>query len=228
MSSFLRRLKYYGIGFAIGLIFVVVIFQQKGCSWTPSNRVKSAVLDRIIFVDSLDSLYLAQHRISPIQLKEFIEGASISFSDSQREGNEKIYVFYNAFPQQENINCLIALREKSFVVDIDFENSDIHSYRRLKGKARPFLFKKDKNWFSGSWENFTLKGIDAQKAPEIMTELFFKTGILYADSSNLNADKPLHKISITNTLSPSKKAQIRFTGSWYQEKIEIEQLSSDN
>ena len=228
MSSFLRRLKYYGIGFAIGLIFVVVIFQQKGCSWTPSNRVKSAVLDRIIFVDSLDSLYLAQHRISPIQLKEFIEGASISFSDSQREGNEKIYVFYNAFPQQENINCLIALREKSFVVDIDFENSDIQSYRRLKGKARPFLYKKDKNWFSGSWENHTLKGIDAQKAPEIMTELFFKTGILYADSSNLNTDKPLHKISITNTFSPSKKAQIRLTGSWYQEKIEIEQLNSDN
>lgn len=112
MSSFLRRLKYYGIGFAIGLIFVVVIFQQKGCSWTPSNRVKSAVLDRIIFVDSLDSLYLVKHRISPIQLKEFIEGASISFSDSQREGNEKIYVFYNAFPQQENINCLIALGKR--------------------------------------------------------------------------------------------------------------------
>jgi hypothetical protein len=123
---------------------------------------------------------------------------------------------------------LIALREKSFVVDIDFENSDIHSYRRLKGKARPFLYKKDKNWFSGSWENYTLKGIDVQKAPEILTELFFKTGILYADSSNLNTDKPLHKISITNTFSPTKKAQIRLTGSWYQEKIEIEQLSSDN
>jgi len=58
MNTFLRRLKYYGIGFGIGLLFVFFIFKQKGCSWTPGNRVKEAVLNRIIVADSLDLAFL--------------------------------------------------------------------------------------------------------------------------------------------------------------------------
>ena len=73
MDNFFRRLKYYGIGFGVGLVFVVFLFQQKGCSWTPGNRVKSAILERIIFVDSLDAAYLKTNHISKKSVRTFIE-----------------------------------------------------------------------------------------------------------------------------------------------------------
>ena len=50
-SSFIRRLKYYGIGFGIGLIFVFIFFQNRGCSWLPGNRVKNTVLERVMVVN---------------------------------------------------------------------------------------------------------------------------------------------------------------------------------
>jgi hypothetical protein len=48
MESLWRRLKYYGIGFGIGLVFVIFFFQNRGCSWLPSNRVKNSILDRLV------------------------------------------------------------------------------------------------------------------------------------------------------------------------------------
>ena len=50
MKSWIKRLKFYGIGFGIGLFFVAFFFQNRGCSWLPSNRVKNAILDRLIVV----------------------------------------------------------------------------------------------------------------------------------------------------------------------------------
>ena len=125
MDNFFRRLKYYGIGFGIGLIFVVFLFQQKGCSWTPGNRVKSAILERIIFVDSLDAAYLKTNHLSKKSLRAFIENGTVSFLKSKRNGSEKLYHFHGKLGRVKSLDCLIAYREKSVVVDIDFEHSNI-------------------------------------------------------------------------------------------------------
>lgn len=224
MDNFFRRLKYYGIGFGVGLIFVVFLFQQKGCSWTPGNRVKSAILERIIFVDSLDAAYLKSKHLSKKSVRTFIENGTVSFLKSKRNGNEKRYHFHGQMGTNKSFDCLIAYREKSVVVDIDFEHSDIKQYKPLHGYAKPFLYKK-KNWFSGKWELYDLKGMVASNAPEKFTSLFLKNGLLDCAKSTLSGYKPSAYFIVKNRYTKHLEQECLLKTIWYQEKIEIKDFS---
>lgn len=224
MENFFRRLKYYGIGFGIGLVFVLLLFQQKGCSWTPGNRVKSAILERIVFIDSLDAVYTKAHNITPKTLRKFIENGTVSFLKSKRNGQEKLYHFHGTLGSEKSFNCLIGYREKSVVVDVDFEHSDIKQYKPLVGLAKPFLYK-EKNWFSGKWELYDLKGMVASSAPEKFTSLFFENGLLDCKKSSFTEKKPITFISFKNKLNDTHQQQYMLKTIWYQEKIEIKDLS---
>jgi hypothetical protein len=48
MEGFFKRLKYYGTGLLIGLIFVTFFMRGRGCSWLPENRLKTSLFERII------------------------------------------------------------------------------------------------------------------------------------------------------------------------------------
>jgi hypothetical protein len=224
MDNFFRRLKYYGIGFGIGLVFVVLLFQQKGCSWTPGNRVKSAILERIVFIDSLDERYIKAHNISPKILRKFIENGTVSFLKSKRNGQEKLYHFHGTLGSDKSFNCLVGYREKSVVVDLDFEHSDIKQYKPLAGFAKPFLYKK-KNWFSGKWNLYELKGMVPSSAPEKFTELFLKNGRLDCSKSRFDVQKPTSYLFFKNQFAKHHKQEYRMRTIWYQEKIEIKDLS---
>ncbi len=228
MDKLIRRLKYYGIGFGIGLIFVIVIFKQKGCSWTPQNRVKSAIFQRIVFVDSLDSAYLKSKHIRPNDLKKLIQKGTISFMDSKRHGNEKIYQFYSNLANGKGITFLIALREQSFVVDIDFTHEKFNKYVPLKGKARPFLFTKKENWFSGKWKTYTFKNINSSNAPEKITKCFLQNGYLDCGFTNFNQSQPTHKIHFFTfkeaTPRGERREHVTCEVIWYQEKMKIKEI----
>ncbi|MEY3049240.1 MAG: hypothetical protein RL365_1278 [Bacteroidota bacterium] len=224
MENFFRRLKYYGIGFGIGLVFVVLLFQQKGCSWTPGNRVKSAILERIVFIDSLDERYIKAHNISPKILRKFIENGTVSFLKSKRNGQEKLYHFHGTLGSDKSFNCLVGYREKSVVVDLDFEHSDIKQYKPLAGFAKPFLYKK-KNWFSGKWNLYELKGMVPSSAPEKFTELFLKNGRLDCSKSTFDIQKPTSYLFFTNQFAKHHKQEYQMRTIWYQEKIEIKDMS---
>lgn len=219
MDNFFRRLKYYGIGFSIGLVFVIIIFKNKGCSWTPENRVKDAILQRIVFVDSLDLDFLNKQKINPSNLKTIISEGKVSFSDSKKTGAEKIYSFYSHLPNQKSISFCIALREKSFIVDIDFKHSQPLKYVPLVGKSKPFLFPKKTNWFSGKWESYKLEGIKSSSAPEQFTRSFFDNGYVIVPKKGVGVSESQDVfISTTSSVGPQRfKAKCR----WFQEKLDI-------
>ena len=203
---------------------MVLLFQQKGCSWTPGNRVKSAILERIIFIDSLDEIYIKAHNISPKILREFIENGTVSFLKSKRNGQEKLYHFHGTLGSDKSFNCLVGYREKSVVVDLDFEHSEIKQYKPLVGYAKPFLYKK-KNWFSGKWNLYELKGMVPSSAPEKFTELFLKNGRLDCSKSTFDVQKPTSYLFFTNQFAKHHKQEYQMRTIWYQEKIEIKDLS---
>ena len=58
MDSIFRRLKYYGIGFGAGLVFVIFFFQNRGCSWLPDNRVKNSILDRVLVLPETEAVQM--------------------------------------------------------------------------------------------------------------------------------------------------------------------------
>lgn len=54
MDRFKTRLKYYIVGFLIGLVIMFMIFGNRGCSWLPGNRVKNMIAEKEILIgDSL-------------------------------------------------------------------------------------------------------------------------------------------------------------------------------
>ena len=55
MTTFWKRLRYYGIGFGIGCIFVFFFFQNRACTWLPDNRIKNSILDRTIVIQEDES-----------------------------------------------------------------------------------------------------------------------------------------------------------------------------
>jgi hypothetical protein len=219
MDNFWRRLKYYGIGFGIGLIFVIVLFRQKGCSWTPGNRVKSAILERIVFVDSTDIDFLNKHRLKAKDLQKYLENATVSFTESKRHGNEKIYHFNGNLGKLKSFNCLIAYREKSVVVDADLNHQDPKKYQRLSGKAKPFLFK-NKNWFSGKLALMDIPGMRSNDAPEKFTAMFLKNGTLDASRTTFDTNTPFTYLT-WRTQNNQKAKNYLLKTKWYQEKIEI-------
>lgn len=223
MDNFLRRLKYYGIGFGIGLIFVIILFRQKGCSWTPGNRVKSALLDRIVFIDSVDKDYIIRAKITPEMVRSYFEEGTISFMKSKRHGNEKLYHFHGTMGTSP-LDCIVAYREKSVVIDVDFMHDDIKNYERLHGDAQPFLFK-EKNWFSGNWSSYKLVGFSKADAPEKFTKLFFEDGQLLSNMSTYDNLKPIDYFQIMIPNTNGRKVKYCMKTRWFQEKIEILELS---
>lgn len=92
MESLVRRLKYYGIGFGIGLIFVFFFFRNRGCSWLPENRVKNAILDRLVVVSDSTSNILKANGISHEDLVQVLNDGDVLFDESDKEGDSKVYI----------------------------------------------------------------------------------------------------------------------------------------
>lgn len=113
MDSIIKRIKYYGIGFGLGLIFVFFFFQNRGCSWTPSNRVKNAILDRALVVSEADMKYFAGKGLKESDLIQVLNDGDVDFKNSKKEGNPKIYLI-----SKNGKSYRFTLPEESFISEI--------------------------------------------------------------------------------------------------------------
>ncbi len=91
--KFWKRLRYYGIGFGIGMIFVVMLINNKSCSWLPGNRVLEHVSKSEQWVSSEANCQLACLGWNEdVFFKTFKERrGDIDFGASNPQGNPKIY-----------------------------------------------------------------------------------------------------------------------------------------
>lgn len=84
MESFWRRLRYYGIGFGIGLLFVFVFFQNRGCSWLPANRVKNSVLDRLLVIPDHQEKAMNDKHVNVKDIVNALNEGDVEFSESKK------------------------------------------------------------------------------------------------------------------------------------------------
>ena len=118
MSTFTRRLLYYGIGFSIGLLFVFFFFNNRGCSWLPENRIKTLLSQQIIFVSEKNRDVLKNLRIETDEIKEYIESSEIYFSKSVKNVNPRIYHLEGSTKNQENFVSQIVIYDEAFVCEL--------------------------------------------------------------------------------------------------------------
>ena len=95
MKTFKERIKFYLIGFGIGIIGVAFIFGQRSCDWLPGNQVKNTIAEkRIIYSDSIKSK-MDCAKITSTEIYNLLDSdGDVDFSESNPQLDNKEYVFY--------------------------------------------------------------------------------------------------------------------------------------
>jgi hypothetical protein len=120
MFNFKRRIKYYLIGFGIGIIFVSFIFGNRACSWLPENRVKNMIAEKEIIVgDSISDLMDCSGVDNNDVYRLLNEDGDVDFSLSNTKQEPKEYLF-EGVKDNEKLTITYALFDTVAEV-IDFE-----------------------------------------------------------------------------------------------------------
>ncbi len=213
MSNFWRRLRYYGIGFGIGLIFVVFFFNNRGCSWTPSNRVKTALLQRIIALPESQTEAFAAKKITPKQLNKFIEEAEIDFGASNKTSANK---FYKLTKGEKTL--FFTLTNESFISSVFTHKPKQSDWK--KGKAKLVVFPNQKEFIftdtTGSQRRIRAE-LGFKDDKQVWKQMQKNASVVYDNCDFINALKPEHYI----VFQTKKGKEIATKSVWYKDKINI-------
>ena len=154
MKDFFRRLKYYGLGFGIGTIMVMALFDNKGCSWFPSNRVKDNLFNRLIVVNQSALSEIKEQGFTEDRFLTTIQEGSVDFGKSKKQGLDKVYRIDYETSKGKKEHCFMTMGDESFMTEIIFSKkkagdiSPSHAEEELPGKIlffpkNEFLFYMD-------------------------------------------------------------------------------------
>lgn len=90
-----KRLKYYALGFGIGLIFTYMLFQGRGWDWLPGNRVLTSIKSSNIYYSEALKCEMDCKNITKNDIFLLLENGEIIFSESETHSTPKIYVIKN-------------------------------------------------------------------------------------------------------------------------------------
>ncbi|MBM3417824.1 MAG: hypothetical protein FJY17_02745 [Bacteroidetes bacterium] len=222
MSNFIRRLKYYGIGFGLGVIIVFFFFGSRGCNWGPTARVKTSILERVLIVDSTNKVELKRRGVHPAELRKLIEDSDVDFSESKKEKALKVYSFHN-----DKFNFLVSMPYESFIAEVNILKQDAYQFTTsLKGKGFFMHFPKDKDFLFVP-ENELLRGQMKDmgfKDNNALFEAIKRKGFIDFSSSNFNVrPKSEHSIGFID----NKKRNIKAKAIWMKERIEVLSFTFD-
>ena len=221
MESFKRRLKYYGIGFGLGLIFVLFFFQNRGCSWLPSNRIKNALLDRLIVVSENTQKRLDEKKISDDDLLEVLNTGDVEFNESDRDAYMKIYIL-----EKDGEYFAFTLPKESFVseVFVGIKNSKKVS-PSVDGNGRIIHFPKDEDLVypdSNSVVTCQQAKLKLINPREILNSLKHDGRLNFSKSNFKESPKPMHYLVFTRN-----GKEIGAKAIWYKNKINITQFEAE-
>lgn len=148
--TFKKRLRYYLIGFGIGIAMSVIIFGSRGCDWTPGNRVlKQIATSEILISDSVKCI-LRNNAIDEDDIfKIFENDGDVIFSESNPQGKPKTYVIQNT---KKHFKILFTVQNDSVSVisgvaggkkaGCDTVNADLHIFQMPEGTVKRILRDK--------------------------------------------------------------------------------------
>lgn len=213
MDTLKRRLKYYGLGFGLGLIFVIFFFQNRGCSWLPDNRVKNAILERMIVVPESQAEALKKRGFDKDMAMLFLNKGSVDFGDSEKTGPNKRYKI-----DYEDQSLYFTLPEEGFVSAV-FASPVDRSKERI-GRAKSIHLPKDDNFVyidSSDLLACQLTGMGLKNAKEILAQIKLGATMDYDSSRFVDVSKPIHRIVTSN----KNGKELAFDAIWYKNKINI-------
>jgi hypothetical protein len=228
MESFWRRLRYYGIGFGIGLLFVFVFFQNRGCSWLPSNRVKNSILDRILVLPDDQEKAMKGRGVTQKDIIGALNEGDVSFSESKKKDALKVYKIEHQRSTGKSIVFFFTLPKESFISEVHFtERNAFHVVNSRKGKGRIIRVPNDE----------ALVFLEPDPLVKCMVDRFFskkEKGVLRAlktkgsidfDKTRFNARPKANQSLLLKGLGGQI---VRAEAIWYKNKVNITSMTSEN
>ena len=139
--KFTNRLKYFSVGFSIGILFVIFLFKDREFkwSWLPGNRVTNFILDHPIKINSDFNTGINLNEDFSNQIFNTLINGDVNFSKSDTEGSIKKYIIeYNqntihiAVSFEDSISQIIKLNEMEFSKENKVNINDENLYMDLK------------------------------------------------------------------------------------------------
>lgn len=214
MENLVRRLKFYGIGFGIGLVFVFFFFKNRGCSWLPENRVKNAILDRVIVVSDESLEAFKKAKISEDALVNVLNDGDVLFSESEKDNEDKIYII-----EKEGVKFAYTLPKESFISEI-FPAKKVKGIKNTKvgyGKLLRFPMDQDLVFVDSNKRVTCQQNILHLVNPRDILKNLKATGKIDFERTNLIAEpKAEHFIVFQN-----QGKEIGANVIWYKNKLNI-------
>jgi hypothetical protein len=221
MDSFMRRLKYYGIGFGIGLVFVLVFFQNRGCSWLPSNRVKNSVLERVLVVSDVEQMELKKRGISKKDVIAALNEGDVVFGESKKDGELKVYAVDQDIEGKGTVRFYFTLPKESYVTELNVSAKKAGSIKTTReGKGKILRFPNEKNLIFVDTNKLLLcqqKAIGLSESSKMFTQWKKTATIDFGKSDLSRSPKPEHFVEFQDR----KGRWIGSKSVWYKNKIDI-------
>ncbi len=214
MKSTLRRLKFYGIGLGLGTLFVIFFFQNRGCSWLPSNRVKNTILDRILVIDNDTEEEMLKMNISTDDVVQVLNDGNILFNKSDKNHEHKCYII-----EKNGVTYAYTLPEESFISQVFVNVKNQVKKTSTSGKGRLIHFPMDENLVYVDTTQLLLcqqKQLGL-KNPQDILKCLIDNGRIDFDKSNLSIRPKAEHYLVFDF--ENKKIGANFI--WYKSKINL-------
>jgi len=225
MNTFLRRLKYYGIGFGIGAIMVMFILPNRSCSWTPSNRVKNMILARFIVANDREWQRMGDLQLKASDVVSVLNDGTLNFKMSKKDGSTKIYAIDKKFPTKKTIRFYFTLPDESFISEVHLGETPAHQIKNTNNGYGHFLsFPNDEYIiYPDSTEAIRcqMEQLNIKTVREIYADIK-KSGRLNFQQTHWDKDpKPSHQIDYIR-----QQDTVSIQATWYKNKVFVSDIHS--
>ena len=210
---------YYGVGFVIGTAFVVLFFENRGCSWLPQNRVKGSLANKMIVISENNRTKFPWLK-SEKDFIQFTNEAEVDFERSQTHADHKVYLFtskkhklYLVIPKDAFVGELIPFSSKLSKVRLTKKG---YGEIIISPKEKDFLFIQKKANL-----NCHLKQLNWD-SDEYVYKMIKSNSRFNFGTSNMDLKlKKIHSFEIKIDSS-----FISISSIWYKDKMNIIEINS--
>ena len=218
-KGFGKRLSYYITGLVLGSLLVAVIFGERACSWTPTNRIKTDILEKIIVFPDNQIEKLHKIGINKSNIKDIVIKAKINYSQSLND--HSIFPREYVFDINDSIDRKLqfTLYESSFVTVVHVLEKDEKSkrYTELEGWGEIARLPRDSSLIFIDESNYTqckARGLASKREKDIIKAMK-TTGRINFSKSDLMLTKASQQIYFTQNDTVNVQAE----AIWFRYKI---------